>query len=146
MPTTSISRCGFSATWRLKQPGLFKMRSPVYAGHLFMSRSAGWAYFDNPRQAVLYAHIDGTRKLNALCGDVTDVLTPLGFDFGIRPFIPHITLARLNDKRGIGEYIERHDKFAHGQWRAESFSLMRSGGRDSRGRKYTALAQYPLLF
>src|SRR5262249_13397188 len=30
-------------------------------------------YFDQKRGAVLYAGIDSTRKLNALCGDVTDV-------------------------------------------------------------------------
>ena len=105
----------------------------------------GLGVFETPRQAVLYARIDSTRKMNALCGDVSDALTPLGFDFGARPFIPHITLARLNNSRGIHQYIEKYDKFVIGHWQAESFSLMRSGAVNSAGCQYATLARYKLL-
>src|SRR5258708_6408999 len=75
---------------------------PVEAG--------GLGVYENRRQAVLHVRVDSTRKLTALCGDITDGLTPLGFDFGARPFVPHITRARLKDSHGIGQYIEKHDK------------------------------------
>jgi 2'-5' RNA ligase len=69
---------------------LARVRRPPFGVEI-----AGLGFFDNKRGTVLYARVDSTRKMNALCGDITDALTPLGFDFSLRPFVPHITLARL---------------------------------------------------
>lgn len=105
----------------------------------------GLGYFDQKQGAVLYARVDSTRKLNALCGDVTDVLVPLGFDFSMRTFVPHITLARLNSVRGLSQYIEKQGNFMKTRWEADEFGLMQSGAPDSAGRRYTVLAHYPLV-
>ena len=111
----------------------------------FYVEVGGLGVFENRRQSVLYVRVDSTRKMTALCGDITDELTPLGFDFGMRPFVPHITLARLNSSRGLSQYIEKNSENVSGRWEAGSFSLMRSGAADVAGRRYAILSHYPLL-
>ena len=107
---------------------------------------AGLDIFDNRRNTVLYARVESTRKLTALCGDVTDALAPLGLDFGARPFIPHVTLARLNGQQGLESYIRRHAKAVTAHWQAASFALMRSSALDENGRHYNILSEYALRF
>jgi 2'-5' RNA ligase len=106
---------------------------------------SGLGFFDQKRGAVLYARADSTRKLNALCGDITDTLTPLGFEFGMREFVPHITLARLKNARGLPQYIDKKGQIRRLGWQAQEFGLMQSGPPDSAGRHYQTLALYPLI-
>lgn len=122
------------------QRALASVRRPPFGVEI-----GGLGFFDQKREGILYARIDSIRKLNALCGDVTDVLTPMGFDFGLREFVPHITLARLKHARGLSQFIEKQGKIRIQGWEAEEFSLMQSGGLDSAGRRYSALAHYPLV-
>lgn len=105
----------------------------------------GLGFFDQKRGAVLYARVDSTRKLNALCGDVTDALTPLGFEFGLREFVPHITLARLKNARGLAQYLDTKGRISPLRWQALEFGLMQSGPPDAAGRHYRTLARYPLI-
>lgn len=105
----------------------------------------GTGLFENKQQAVLYAMIESTRKLTALCADITAALTPLGFDFGTRPFVPHITLARLNRRHGIEDYMRRNRNEPRASWRADDFRLMQSGNADTQGRHYTTLSSWPLM-
>lgn len=119
---------------------LARVRRPPFGVEI-----GGLGFFDHKKDGVLYARIDSTRKLNALCGDVTDALTPLGFDFGVREFVPHITLARLKGSRGLRQYIENKGKIHIQGWQANEFGLMQSGAPDTAGRRYRALAQYPLV-
>jgi RNA 2',3'-cyclic 3'-phosphodiesterase len=106
---------------------------------------SGLGFFDNKRGAVLYARVDSTRKMNALCGDVTDALTPLGFDFGLRPFVPHITLARLKNARNVIQYIEKQEENVKTGWQAGAFHLMQSAAPDGADLRYSTLAEYPLV-
>jgi RNA 2',3'-cyclic 3'-phosphodiesterase len=119
---------------------LARVRRPAFGVEV-----AGLGLFDNRRGGVLYARVDSTRKMNALCGDVTDALTPLGFDFGLRPFIPHITLVRLKNVRNATQYIEKQEKNVKTNWQADAFCLMQSGARDKGDRRYSALAEYQLV-
>lgn len=105
----------------------------------------GLGFFDQKRGAVLYARVDSTRKLNALCGDITDMLAPLGFDFGMREFVPHITLARLRTRHGLSQYIEKQEKNVVLRWEAAAFGLMQSVPPDTVGRHYRTLDRYPLI-
>lgn len=100
--------------------------------------------FENKRQTILHAAIPSVRKMEALCADVTDELTPLGFDFGARAFVPHITLARLKSARGLDEYRDRHGRAVSARWQAAEFHLMLSAAPDEAGRRYTVLRTYPL--
>lgn len=102
--------------------------------------------FENKSQSILYAKVESTRKLTTLCADITDLLTPLGFDFGTRPFVPHVTLARLN--RGSAgaarAFIKKHARTVQGHWQAQKFALMASGPEGEKSSKYSMLREYAL--
>lgn len=104
----------------------------------------GLDVFENKHQSILHAKIQSVRKMEALCADVTDELTPLGFDFGPRAFVPHITLARLKNARGVDEYMARHGRVVAARWQATGFHLMLSAAPDAAGRRYTVVRTYPL--
>lgn len=90
---------------------------------------AGLNYFINARQAVLYTPVRSIRKVMALTADISDALAPLGFDFGTRPYTPHITLARLPAPvpiRALKNYVARYGARIQASWQAEKFSLIRS--------------------
>ncbi len=107
----------------------------------------GLGFFDVKKNPVLYARVESVRKLTTLCAEITDVLTPLGFDFGTRPYAPHVTLARFDDLSALQHYIRtlpaQGGAFRAG-WQAPEFGLMASGGPDQAGRRYRILANYPL--
>lgn len=105
----------------------------------FTIEAGGLAVFDNKKQAILHAKILSTRKMETLCADVGDALTPLGFDFGARPFVPHVTLARVRGMRGVDDYIFRHGRTVAARWEAHSFYLMRSASPDEEGRHYSII-------
>lgn len=104
----------------------------------------GLGLFDQGRQAVLYAKIESVRKVTSLCADVTDALVPLGFDFGMRPFVPHITLAHAAGGRKAAAWRDLNDRAAAASWRADRFMLMQSGGMDGDGRRYRIVEEFPL--
>jgi len=102
--------------------------------------------FHKKRQTILYAAIQSTRKLEALCSVVTDVLEPLGFDFGMRPYVPHVTLARLKKPCGLEEYVKKQGPLLKAHWQETSFMLVRSAASppDVLGRRYQTLRRYDL--
>jgi len=106
----------------------------------------GLSYFENKRQSILHAALQSTRKLEALCADIGDVLTPLGFDFGTRPFVPHITVARVQGGRGLAAYTAHNGRKIAARWRATEFSLMCAAAPHApTGAHYTVLKRYPLM-
>lgn len=111
----------------------------------FHVEARGLSLFENRRQSILHVPVLSTRKMESLCADVTDALVPLGFDFGARPFVPHITLARLKNVKGVDDYIRRHGSVLATQWEAEEFCLMRSAAPDEKGSRYSMLYTYTLF-
>ena len=99
----------------------------------FMIEMHGLDVFNTPRQPVLYAGIASTRKLTTLCAEVTDALQPLGFDYRAYPFVPHVTLARLNRAASLDDYVARHDGSVRGSWQADRFHLFESATAKERG-------------
>jgi 2'-5' RNA ligase len=118
---------------------LGRVRSPSFG-----VEARGLSCFENQRQSILHATVQSVRRMENLCADVADVLTPLGFDFGSRPFVPHITLARIKGLRGLDDYMARHGHSVAARWPAQAFHLMRSASPDATGRRYTVLQTYPL--
>lgn len=105
----------------------------------------GLDFFDNPDQAVLYARVTSTRKLMTLCAEITDVLTPLGFDFGGRAYVPHVTLARLpGGPAGLASYIRAHGRSVRARGEAAGFSLMASAPPDNAAARYCVIETFPL--
>jgi 2'-5' RNA ligase len=80
--------------------------------------------FYNKRQNILFAKVMSTKKLVSLCTDITDLLVALGFDFGTRPYIPHVTILRTkeNEKR-LKMYQDINAKKLKNSWRAEDLLL-----------------------
>ena len=105
----------------------------------------GLNVFENRRQAILYADVESTRKLTTLCADMTDRLTPLGFDFGTRPFVPHMTLARLKNHRNPDDFIRKHGRDVVAHWTVSGFHLFQSSAPDAQNRRYTSLCEYRLF-
>jgi len=118
---------------------LERVRRPAF--HVEMQ---GLGAFDGGRQSVLFAAVQSTRKLIALAGDINEVLARLGFEMPRKPFMPHVTLARLKDRRGLDAYVGRHGKQLQTSWQAASFGLYLSADPDENRRRYTQLAEFPL--
>lgn len=105
----------------------------------------GLDFFDQPGDAVLYAAVKSVRNVTDLCARVTDALTPLGFDFGARSYVPHVTLARLPEAARLPLYIKNNSKSMGCSWLAESFGLYVSGGTATSSGGYEERAVFPLL-
>ena len=111
----------------------------------FGAEVQGLGVFENKHQSILHAKVQSVRKMEALCADITDELVPLGFDFGARAFVPHVTLARLKGaSRGLDAYMARHGRAIAARWQVLEFHLMLSASPDEGGRRYTVVHSYPL--
>ena len=91
------------------------------------------AFPDLERPRVLWVAIKGeVAKLTRLQQEIDFLLSSRGFPKDSRPFIPHLTLARLSDsmlseeKRKIGAFIKSVKLEAGFQFNAEAVSLIRS--------------------
>lgn len=111
----------------------------------FHVEARGLSLFENRKQSILHVPVLSTRKMESLCADVTDALSPLGFDFGARPFVPHITLVRLKNAKGADDYIRRHGPALAARWEAGEFCLMRSAAPDEKSSRYSMLDTYTLF-
>ena len=97
------------------------------------------------RPNVVWAGIEGAQTLQALAAELQSGLEALGFAREDRPFVPHLTLARVKAKppQSLHDLLERHQKTRFGTASIESVEFFRSDlGPD--GPKYTQLATAPL--
>jgi 2'-5' RNA ligase len=87
--------------------------------------------------------------LNALQGQVTQALAPLGFEPEKRAFSPHLTIGRASrhasrrELTAVGELVTRSEVGTLGSMYAEHITLMKSDLKPS-GAVYTPLAVIPL--
>jgi 2'-5' RNA ligase len=79
----------------------------------FMIALAGGAVFEQAEEDILYARVESVRQVTDLCALVTDCLTALDFDFGARPFVPHITLGRARPGLWSPKSLKIIDKSIH---------------------------------
>lgn len=110
----------------------------------FFAQISGLDAFYNKNQSILYAKVESTRKLTSLCTDITDKLTPLGFDFGTRPYVPHITFCRVKKNKSLAPYIKKYEKNIHSQWNISDFKLMKSVDRADSAMRYEVIEKYIL--
>jgi len=120
---------------------LARVRRPVFNVDV-----NGLDAFYNKREVILYADVVSVRKLTALCTDISDVLVPLGFDFGTRPYVPHVTFARFKSGILLDNHMKTNEKNIKSDWRSNKFHLMRSTGPDKLGSKrYEIISSYDLI-
>ena len=105
----------------------------------------GLGFFDQPGEAILFAPVESVRNVTDLCARVADVLVPLGFDFGARPYVPHVTLARAPAAGSLPAYVKKQYRSIGCSWVAESFGLYISAGTAAPAGGYAERAVYPLI-
>jgi 2'-5' RNA ligase len=104
---------------------------------------------DSQHPKIIWAGLAGELVLlEALKKALDRALEPIGYAPEDRPFLPHLTLARvarLNalERRRVGEVIALLRETQFGQWRVERVELMQSVLLPT-GAKYTALRSFPL--
>lgn len=99
------------------------------------------------RPNVVWAGLQGAgaKMLIGLAGELETRLEPLGFARERRPFVPHLTLARVKAKPppSLGELLKRQASTAFGTATIESIELMQSETMPE-GPLYSVLAGVPL--
>lgn len=103
---------------------------------------AGMDYFQTGRQVILWAAVRSTRKLTALAADINEIMAPLGFEMPNKPYVPHVTIARMKRPAGLERYIGQHGAHIKDSWTAEEFALYRSAAPDEKGSRYSKLKTY----
>jgi 2'-5' RNA ligase len=111
----------------------------------FSFRELG-AFPSTRRPRVLYLGMDGDlERLAAFQKKLDTALREAGFPAEERPFIPHLTLARLKalpDPRTLSLEIVKRGKYRTGQFTAAELVLFKSDLTPG-GAIYTTLASYP---
>jgi len=107
----------------------------------------GIGFFPNDRRpAVVWAGIKAPPELTSLAVQIDEALAPCGIARDTRPFLPHLTLARLKEPRLSGSLrtltANSKDRVFGGQISTE-FHLMESKTK-STGAEYTTLHSFPL--
>jgi 2'-5' RNA ligase len=123
-----------SALSTLRVPGPIEMRF------------AGLGFFPNERRPrVLWVGIEAGAALRELADSIETALEPLDIAREKREFSPHITLARLENPKGLGTLRETVAKAGtpyFGYTKASAFYLYQSVLKRG-GAEYTRLVEYP---
>ncbi len=108
-------------------------------------RGIGW--FPNPHQPrILYAGIQAPPELAQLSSDTDAACQTLGIEAEHKPFMPHLTLARIKTQEDLfplKKAIAGLPNADFGAFTAQQFHLYQSRPTPS-GSLYTKLATYPL--
>ena len=112
----------------------------------FIQKIKGLGLFEeanHPR--VLWAGADSTPPLNHLKGEVDKALRLAGIDVGYKRYIPHVTLARLQDvqRDALDRFMETHHGLAAGPFEVNEFVLYESH-QGPNGYHYEPLGRYAL--
>jgi RNA 2',3'-cyclic 3'-phosphodiesterase len=97
------------------------------------------------RPNVVWAGLQGSDTLASLAADLEAGLEPQGFPRENRPFVPHLTLARVKARppESLRDLLSRHAKSPFGTVAIDHLEFIRSEpGPD--GSQYTILATTPL--
>jgi 2'-5' RNA ligase len=95
-------------------------------------RTARLGGFPSLDQAgVLWAGIEDGGGLNALARSIGDAMAGLGFAREVRPFHPHVTIARLRNPRAIREIVLPMAEQMFGETRIDAVTLFESETKSS---------------
>lgn len=100
------------------------------------------------RPRVLYVGVKGTPALRDLVEDLEETLETLGMAREIRPYAPHITVARVRASAEKDQNWRTPHEQAFAKWGADTLSLMRTLPPESRtnenGVRYNSVKVFPL--
>jgi 2'-5' RNA ligase len=107
-----------------------------------------FGFFPNPHHPhSFFADVQAAPRLTELATAIDHALLPLGLAPETRPYVPHVTLARIkgtSDTRRLREYIAAMTDFNFGSFHAPDFHLYLSQ-HTTGGSAYTKLATYDLM-
>lgn len=122
--------------------------SSVCAGHkpfsIYIKGAGAFPNFKSPN--VLWVGIGASPELAGLFRDIDDTAAGLGFVRETRRFSPHLTIARVKDKRSIGPMMKGLSEFremSFGSAEVKEFLLMKSVLKPS-GAEYSRVEAFVL--
>jgi len=98
------------------------------------------------RPNVLWCGVGaGVQEIHQLRRRIDDALSSLGIGTDSRPFVPHVTLARLGPaaQRQLPDWLRLHHDLAAPPFQADRFTLY-SSRLNPTGAVHTAIEEYPL--
>ena len=108
----------------------------------------GLGFFPHERQPrVLWCGVEGSPNLAELAAGDQSALDPLGFPPEERKFMPHLTLARFPDPKGVQEIVraaEELKSYEFGSAHETEFHLIESKLKPA-GAEYTRLASFSFV-
>jgi 2'-5' RNA ligase len=111
------------------------------------ARVGGLGFFPNARSPrVFWAGVEASRGLVTLAEDIDQALDRIGVSPEIRPYSPHLTLARIKDPAGLKKFhaeVERIGQPEFGSFAADRFYLYLSKP-GPKGSVYTRLSEFPI--
>lgn len=103
----------------------------------FRMRLGGLGAFPNPRRAtVVWVGVESDPVLDELAATVEDAVVSAGFDPEERPFVPHLTVARVRPPENV-------TGLEAGEWQFP-FSVSEIHVMAAWGRRYRAYETFPL--
>jgi 2'-5' RNA ligase len=110
---------------------------------LSVARLGAFPHVDRP--SVVWAGLEGAETLAALAAELEADLDPHGFPRENRPFVPHLTLARVKARppESLHELLTHHAKTQFGRTKIDQLEFIRSE-LGPEGSRYTVLAAAPL--
>jgi RNA 2',3'-cyclic 3'-phosphodiesterase len=108
----------------------------------------GVGFFPNEfKPRVIWSGIEATPHLFRLAAAVQTSLQPVGLDPESRPFVPHLTLARMNSSQGLENLVRAAGamkSYDFGSARETEFHLFESVLKRS-GAEYKKLTTFPFV-
>ena len=104
----------------------------------------GLSHFDAKNGAILYANVQSKRKITALAAEINLKMQRNGFEMPNKPFVPHITVAKMVSARDLNGYLRANNKKIRASWRASGFELVESGDLADNMPRYKILQRYDL--
>ena len=100
---------------------------------------------DARRPSVVWVGITSSPQLSSLASHIDQALATIGVPPEEKPFIPHLTIARIKERRGSPAFaasFDRKGRRSFGVMSAGEFQLMESKLK-SGGAEYTTLRSFP---
>lgn len=104
----------------------------------------GLSYFMAKSEHILYANVQSKRKITTLTAEINLKMQNSGFEMPNKPFVPHVTVARINNSSKLDQYLSSNSKKVRAGWKVSRFELMESGNSAEGKPRYKMLQGYDL--
>lgn len=110
----------------------------------FTVEAKGLDSFESEKKSILYAKIVSVRNIIDLAAKINEKLLDLGFEMPNKPFVPHVTIAKVNNSKFLPKYIAAQQGRIQAAWPVKSFTLMQSTQIHEQNQGYRSLQVYDL--